>query len=160
MNVYLESQVSGNDWAEPMLEDFLRFASSPRGVDSGQSSLNNYEDQMAEFESDHRNIIHEVLKLYVLSNDEAVKEFLDGHRTIPQLLIQAAPRLQEHFGEATVFSLRVVVDEHDWQTIYAVVIWPGKAEDVVTALDEFEENWWIQNSNPASGDLTFTYELV
>jgi len=122
--------------------------------------LNDLEEQMAEFEAAHRKIVHEILKWYVLVCHTSVIAFLDGHRTIPQLLIQAAPRLREYFGESTVFSLRVVVDEYGWQMLYAEVIWPGKVGDLVTALDRFEDEWWIPNSSAAYGSLTFTYELV
>jgi hypothetical protein len=163
MNGYLDSQTSGNDWASPihiMLHEIPQIASSVPTLGTRRSILSGLEQQMAEFEADHQEIIGEVQKLYVMSNDSSVIAFLDGHRTIPQLLIQAAPRLQEHFGESTVFSLRAVIDEYGWQTLYAVIVWPGKVDDVVMALDRFEDEWWIANSTPASGSLTFTYELV
>ncbi|MBB5057738.1 hypothetical protein HDF16_002444 [Granulicella aggregans] len=163
MNGYLDSQTSGNDWSLPnraMLHEIHQYIPIQTVISSSQAVFNNLETQMAKFEADNQASILEVLEQYVISDDQQVMQFLREHLTLPELLIQAAPRLREYFGDTTVFSLRTVVDEHDWKTLYAVVIWPGKARDVVTALDSFDEDWWIRRSNLAAGNLTFTYELI
>jgi hypothetical protein len=44
--------------------------------------------------------------------------------------------------------------------LYVVALWPGDVKEVRTALDHFDERWWIANSHRALGDVSFTYELV
>ena len=115
---------------------------------------------MARFEADHQEIVAQVRRSYVLPNDASVAEFFRSHRTIPQLLVLAAPHLLEYFGAGTVLTLRATIDEYGSQTLYAVVMWPGAVRDVRDALANFDDHWWIANSRQAGGDLTFTYELV
>jgi hypothetical protein len=75
---------------------------------------------------------------------------------------QLGLRLQEQLEQQndTVFNLRAAVDEYGAETLYAVALWPGAVRDARRAIDQFDERWWIANSRQASGDVTFTYELV
>jgi hypothetical protein len=124
------------------------------------SALMDLEEQMARFEADYEGMIAQIARYYVLPANSLVLDVFHRHRTIPQLLLEAAPRLREFFGGDAVFNLRVLIDESGSQTLYAVAMWAGRAEDVIVALDHFEDGWWISNSRQASGILTFTYELV
>ncbi len=163
MNGLLDSQISGNDWSRPAPEMIFQAYQGPVAcaVPRKQHSiLRDFERQMAQFEADHQAVITEVQKSYVLPADSPVKDFFKSHRTIPQLLTQAAPRLKQYFGIGPVFTLRTTVDEYGSQTLYAVVKWPGDVREVRSALEKFDEQWWIANSRQAGGDLTFTYELV
>ena len=163
MNGVLDSQTSGNDWSRPSPAMLFQVFQEPApSAASKRHSLifNDFEQQMAQFEVDHQAILAEVQKSYVLPEDSPVRGFFKSHRTIPQLLTQAAPRLKEYFGVGTVFTLRATVDEYGSQTLYAVVKWPGDVRAVRAALENFDEHWWIANSRQAAGDLTFTYELV
>ena len=85
-------------------------------------------------EAEHEAAVNEVRKSYVVPPDSSVIDFLNRHRSIPQVLLQASERLRELFGSGRVFSLR--------------------------ALERFDDSWWIANSRQAAGNLTFTYELV
>jgi hypothetical protein len=103
--------------------------------------------------------IDEVARHYRTPKDTSVATFLQEHRTIPDLLLQAAPNLKKYFGDAAL-TLRAPVDEDGSQTVYAVVLWPGDVTEVRHALDQFDDNWWLANSGPDAGSLSFTYELV
>lgn len=171
MNLLSYSQVSGNDWTTPppeMLSETAqevipRLASKPefRGREQfAQRIQEQLEQQMARFEADHEATVAELQRAYVFEDDHLVRGFFRSHRTAPQILLEAAPRLQENFDTGTVFNLRAVTDEYGAQTLYAVVLWSGEVRDVRVALERFDEHWWIANSRRASGDLTFTYELM
>jgi hypothetical protein len=163
MNGVLDSQVSGNDWRVPPPDMLYQISqeSAPQPALATQGSiLQDFEQQMVQFETDHREIVGEVRRSYVLPNDTSVTEFFRSHRTIPQLLVLAASHLQEYFGAGIVLTLRATIDEYGSQTLYAVVMWPGAVRDVRDALANFDDYWWIANSRQAGGDLTFTYELV
>jgi hypothetical protein len=111
-------------------------------------------------EPERQAAIDEVVKLYRTPKDASVAAFLQEHGTIPELLLQAAPKLKKYFGDATLM-LRAPVDEDGSQTLYAVVLWPGEVSEVRHALDKFDDNWWLANSgHDDAGSLSFTYELV
>ncbi|MGA2425167.1 MAG: hypothetical protein ABSG07_14285 [Terriglobales bacterium] len=171
MNGLSYSQVSGNDWTTPpseMLYQLVQYV-VPTHVPEPQPWLDRQyaqriqeqiEQQMARFEADHEAAVAELQRCYVFLNDQAIRGFFKSHRTAPQLLLEAVPHLRQDFGAGTVFDLRAMTDEYGAQTLYAVAMWPGSVRDVRIALDHFDEQWWIANSHQASGDLTFTYELV
>jgi len=92
--------------------------------------------------------------------DASVQDFLTEHRAIPQLLLEAVPKLKFYFGGTAVLSLRATIDEAGSRTLYAVVMWPGKFQDVREALADFDNGWWMARAGEAAGYLTFTYELV
>jgi hypothetical protein len=135
----------------------IAFHEEPR---SQREFLKDLEQQMEQFEAEHEGAIVELKKQFVFPADDSVVQFLRDHRIIPQLLILAAPQLRQHFGADSVFALRAPIDESGTRTLYGVVKWSGDARDVRTALEQFDEAWWMANSRQASGNLYFTYELV
>lgn len=163
MNGVLDNQTSGNDWDIPiqaMLHEHRQNVPTEIPVTHRQlSSIRDIEAQMQQFEMDYQAAVAEVRKLYVLPNDSSVLDFLKDHRALPQLLIDAAPKLKRYFSD-TVFTLRATSDEYGWQNLYADAMWSGDARDAVQLLDQFEDEWWIPNCRPARGALTFTYRLV
>jgi len=106
----------------------------------------------------HEAVANEVRKHYAA--DSSVLSFLSEHRSIPQILLGAAPQLKACFGADTVFDLRAPIDEAGSRTLYAVVMWPGKSQDARDALAKFDNDWWMARAGQAAGYLTFTYELV
>lgn len=163
MNGVLDNQTSGNEWGIPihaMLHESVQEVPAPSTLRAGQSSfLRDIELQMKEFETDYQSALSEVRKLYVLPADASALEFLNNHRALPQLLIDAIPHLRKHFDN-TVFALRATSDEYGWENLYVDAMWQGDARDALQRLDQFEDEWWIANCRPARGTLTFTYRLV
>src|SRR5271170_3104226 len=156
---FLDNQVSGNSWNQPPIP--MAYQESQQAAIRTEPRLQrdilrDLERQMAGFDADHRALVNEIRKSYVLPKDSSVADFLDAHRTIPALLIQAVPHLREFLGN-TVFALRAASDEYGWEALYADALWPGDAHDAAVAIDRFEDAWWIANSHAASGSLTFTY---
>jgi hypothetical protein len=130
----------------------------PPSIGENQVLLS-FENQMVGFAAEHEDLIRQIRTRYIIA-DTSVLEFLRGHRTLPPLLVQAIPYIDECFGASAVFSLRAPLDEWGAQTLYAVAMWPGEISDVRTALERFDERWWIASARQAAGNLTFTYELV
>lgn len=69
------------------------------------------------------------------------------------------PHLRKYFPES-VLALRAASDEFGWENLYVDILWPGDALEAFRLLDQFCDAWWIANSEPADGALTFTYRLV
>jgi hypothetical protein len=162
MNGLLDNQTSGNEWGTP-----ISSMQHERGQDSPlkwhpvaqRSLLKDFEEQMAQYEREYAAHLDDVRKLYVMPPDTAVAEFLNDHRALPQMLITAVPHLRKLFGD-TVFVLRATADEFGWQNLYVDAMWHGDALEAFRLLDVFGDEWWIANSAPARGALTFTYRLV
>jgi hypothetical protein len=163
VNGILDDQTSGNDWSIPipaMLHERMQHLPLETPITHRQSSfIRDVETQMQQFESDYQAAVAEVRRLYVLPSDTSVLDFLNDHRALPQLLIEAAPQLKKYFAD-TVFTLRTTSDEYGWQNLYADAMWTGDARGAIQLLDQFEDEWWIANSRPARGALTFTYRLL
>ena len=115
---------------------------------------------MAIFQAQHYAAVEDVRRAFAIPHDESVIKFLDGHRTIPQLLIESVTALKASFGEATIFNLRTRLDEAGSEILYAVAMSAGTSRSAYDALTAFDESWWLRHVNQASGNLVFTYELV
>lgn len=102
--------------------------------------------------------IGELKAKYVFRNESAVTQFILGHRATATVLLNALPELKRCFGEDVVFTLESVSDDDEATSLYAIVVWRGATERAESALEEFDERWWLnQSSQPG---LTFTYELA
>lgn len=115
---------------------------------------------MAQFEAQYEATLRELARYYVMPDDCSVQSFLRSHRTIPQLLAEAASHLKQCFGSDTIFALRAPSDESGSQTLRGIVMWPGDVNEVRTLLGRFDDDWWIAHSGEASGYLSFNFELV
>lgn len=163
MNVYQEVQSSGIHWPGcPPAWLYQPFQAAPRWPEPRQRAaiFEGLEKQMAEFAAQHEAVLNDVRKHYVLPADASVRDFLAEHRAIPQILLEAAPRLKAYFGGNAVFNLRAPIDEAGSRTLYAVAMWPGELRAVRDALARFDNDWWMARAGQAAGYLTFTYELV
>jgi hypothetical protein len=173
MNGQLEPQTSGNDWNDPSwggssqflhLQKYWNHSAQPEPETEAQPrlprqfllALHREEVAVQNFALE----LAEVRRQYVSVNDRDVRDFFRTHRTAPQLLIEALPKLTEKFGVGRVLKLRTSSDEVGSQTLYALVMWPGDVAVVRAAFEQFDQEWWIENSHRASGAVSFTYELV
>ncbi len=95
---------------------------------------------------------------YIFRNENAIASFIASHRASAAILTRAIPQLKKFFGENVVFSLQAVSDDDGSTSLYAIVVWRGPAEGAESALEDFDECWWL-NQHPQS-ELTFTYELA
>lgn len=163
MNAYQELQNSGIHWQDRTPARLYQpFQEAPRWPEPRRRAaiFEGLEKQTAKFAARHEAVLSDVRKHYVLPVDTSVRDFLTEHRTIPQILLEAAPQLKAYFGVDAVFNLRAPVDEAGSRTLYAVAMWPGQLRDVRDALARFDSDWWMVRAGHAAGYLTFTYELV
>jgi hypothetical protein len=113
------------------------------------------------WETGNRQLEAEIAELktkYVFRNESAISQFVFGHRAAAGVLLNALPELIECFGEDVVFNLEAVSDDDESTSLYAIVVWRGLAEGAESALEDFDERWWLNRS--AQPGLTFTYELA
>jgi hypothetical protein len=163
VNAYPELQSSGIHWPDRTpVWVYQPLQAAPRWPEPRQRVpvLEGLEKQMAEFAAQHEALLGEVRKHYVLPADSSVLNFLTEHRAIPQILLDAVPKLKACFGANAVFNLRAPIDESGSRILYAAAVWQGKSQDVRDALAKFDKDWWMARAGQAAGYLTFTYELV
>ena len=101
MNAYQEVQSSGIDWpCRPPTVLYEPFQAPPRWPEPRRRNaiFEGLEKQVAEFAAQHEAVMNQVRKHYVLSAGEPVRDFLAEHRTIPPILLEAAPHLKMYFG--------------------------------------------------------------
>ena len=162
MDGLLGFQTSGNDWSTtspPMLHQRAQERCAPRRPAAQSLILENFEVQRAQAEREFAVQLEDLGKVYVIPTDGSTAKFLNDHRALPQILIAALPYLRKYFPKA-VLALRATSDEFGWENLYVDVLWPGDALDAFRILGRFGDEWWIANSRPARGALTFTYRLV
>ncbi len=146
-----------------MLSQFVQEAGSTSGYSLSGPALSDFPQQGAWFASEGAQpatTMEEVRKFYDLLDYFAISSFLKRHRALPELLLAALPQLKRHFGLETVFRLTISVDESGSQTLYATARWLGAISDVMAAMENFDNAWWIAHSREADGYLNFTYELA
>jgi hypothetical protein len=122
--------------------------------------LSDLEQQMASYQAQYETALEQVRQSFVLPTDPTVINFLNEHRTIPQILLASVQPLKTMFGHDKVLALRTSSDDVGSQTLYAVVRWPGPSSEVRSALDRFDQEWWLKEAGQAAGRLVFTYELI
>jgi hypothetical protein len=123
------------------------------------SQLADLRSQITRSEEEKTEFAGKLGNLYVIHDEPSVLNYLRTHRRIPQLLVEAIAQLRLYFGNPPI-SLSTKTDENGWEMLYAAVQWSGAPKRALAALDRFDDAWWLANSDPASTDLTFTYELV
>jgi hypothetical protein len=171
MNAHLEYQTSGNRWppvVPRMLHEESRSASEEKlrsivgGPRSPQGStvFDDLEKQTAHYAAEYKAVLQEIQRGFIMPADSSVTALLTGNRAIPPMVLEALPHLKTYFGADTIFSLRASTDGAGSPILYAVVHWPGKVCDVRSALQRFDDEWWLRRAGQVAGFLTFTYELV
>lgn len=176
MNAYPASQVSGNNSLEQAAgalsgRDFNVAPLSTTGTPwrrmvsperrAGARELEGYELEMAAFQAEHKRSLAEIERQFIFDGDRTpIVEFLDQHRTIPQIVLESVVPLKQQFGPDVNFMLRAPLEDDGLRMLYVVVPWAGTVEAARDALARFDEAWWLAHSYQASGHLTFVYELV
>lgn len=166
MNASQDTQTSGNKWTgipADLLNQVARGLLTDQWTGSERNQLwfDASDREMARHRAEHIGAMADVRRNYVLPlRETSVVRFLDDHRSISQLLLEAISHLKECFGANAIFSLRTVADEAGSRTLYVVVLWSGSVGIVREGLSRFDDAWWLAHSRNAAGHLVFTYELV
>ena len=161
MNAYQELQSSGIHWPDRSpAAVYQPFQPAPRQPEPRCGPAIFELRQIVELAAQNEGVLDELRKHYVFPADSSVRDFLAVHRTVPQILLEAAPQLMRCFGGNAIFNLRAPIDEGGSRTLYAVAMWPGALRDVRDALARFDRDWWIARAGRTAGYLEFTYELV
>ena len=101
----------------------------------------------------------DVLDQYEAVDMNATRAFLQSHPELAGALREAPDQVRRVFGPETRLSLRIVHDpEGGGDELMAVIHSSLPQTDSRTALDEFDDTWWLDTDAISSGLLHFTLD--
>ena len=133
------------------------------GTESDATSgtfFNSYEADLKREQQELANDISMLYRLYLIDHPRTVSTFLQSHRTISSVLIEAEPYLKKSFGPKVLSGIRVISDEQEAGSIRVSVNWPGQVSEAVIALAKFDETFWLANCRRGTGRVIFDYDLI
>lgn len=93
----------------------------------------------------------------ILGSNRSVVELLQVDPTLFLLLTEAVQPLKRAFGDNL---LRIRVQDADDESLLKVAVQvPADFAAPETALQSFDNEWWINNCHRSNGTLVFDYEL-
>ena len=157
-------QEAGNKWnhsPRPMLHESISVVfTRSLGASLKNSMFDSLEQQMRVSQVEFGNSVKRVREKYVFSNVEAVQYFLESHRTVAPLLIEAAPHFAAAFGSQTPLVLEVLIEDEAPHSVYALAVWNGDGDEARTNLQKFDDGWLDRNLQAVNGRIVFDYELI
>jgi hypothetical protein len=135
------------------------FRKPPRSEGAAAGLLTQAHDLFSASRQHSANEVDRLKAMYRFQDEESVEAFLSSQPNATCILTNALPQLKKFFGHDVVFKLQVIKEDDEQQILYAVALWRGRVEDAVAALENFDENWWLDQPTRALA-LTFTYELA
>ncbi|MGH9803355.1 MAG: hypothetical protein ACRD82_23575, partial [Blastocatellia bacterium] len=76
-------------------------------------------------------------------------------------LLMAVTQVRTYFGENSQIALEVVQDPEDGdRKLFAFVLTPLPATEALKRRDLFDEEWWLDASEQARGQLIFDVEFI
>jgi len=133
----------------------------PIPSNSDSQLLAGLELQMTQYSAEFERDMERLRRDFVLLNQPQVEHFLRDHRSLIEVLLDAVAALRRCFGQDAVLQIRMGGTEDEAPiTLCCVVQWKGSADLAKTALDAFDEIWWMTNVKRASGRIVIDYELA
>jgi hypothetical protein len=101
-------------------------------------------------------------QLYSLPDANRIREFIIAHQQLADLLIEAYPLIEKHFGLGTEVVLEVFVDpeEEDFVELFGNIRTSLSPEAALEQLDKFDEEWFLDQIEKTDGKLNFNIEFI
>jgi len=94
---------------------------------------------------------------YTIRNPIAVHEFLLNRKPVFDLLFAALPKVKEAWGGEAKTELELLQDPED-ESASLVVHVLSNHPNTYAALDQFDEQWWLNHIGESEGLLNFSVE--
>lgn len=96
---------------------------------------------------------------YVVEDRSTIPDFIRRNRLLEPLL-EAREPLAAAFGKDAVKKLTLVEDDEGSVTLFCLILVAGGLKEAKSALNSFDENWWLGRSGRFLGKLNFDFDLV
>jgi|SRR5882762_2277094 len=149
-----ESETTGKDvWGTPLKQSFWK---KPSPSETLQTTEEVQQRDKATTRADREDGIFNALSsFYTILDPAVVRTFLTDHRKLRSFLFSALPKIKESFGNPVTTELRLIEDMEDNLLRLRVSIISSRL-DARQALEQFDENWWLDQVQNAEGLLDFT----
>jgi hypothetical protein len=98
---------------------------------------------------------------YQFRDRPEVKAFLKRHCFLITVLLNALAQIKSRFGQETQIALEVVHDPEDGDSkLFAFVLTSLSVSEALTMRDRMDEEWWLEASEGAKGQLILDVELI
>lgn len=148
-------------WSPPaqrtMLHENLQLQSSPNTI-GFIKDLADLERQMNEHGKEFDAAIETLRAMYMFSDHDEIDRYLRSNRTVAPVLIEAFPYMVRAFNGSPML-LDVTNDEGPAETINALALWWGRREEARSALQSFDDLWWLDNIRKGGGKIVFDYQI-
>ncbi len=98
----------------------------------------------------------DVLDAYQVTDANEVRAFLAAHPFLEPLLAEAVVQLPRFFPGA---PLRLEMEHHGQQLVIEAIVPGWSADAVEDALDDFAEQWWLDQFHRAHNRLVITADF-
>lgn len=100
-------------------------------------------------------------ELYQFRNHDEVKDYLRRHDYVVNVLVEAPEQIKSRFGRDTQIALEVITDPEDGDVkLFAFVLTPPPVERALDLRDQLDEEWWLEASERAQGQLILDVESI
>lgn len=107
-------------------------------------------------------VVDIVSDLYSFRDRNNVRAFLEMHREILPVLVEAYSQIQAHFGSGTPVVLTVISEPTNRQSaeLFALISTSLPVEQALAAMRRFDDEWWLDVPEYQTGTLNFDVEFV
>jgi hypothetical protein len=101
------------------------------------------------------------VKGYISIEPSSVSNFLQAHQELISLLNEAYKELRKHFSSEDL-KLELVTDPEiaEDRQLFVYIFTSISVTDALRKLDEFDEQWWLEQVDRANGLLNFNLRFV
>ena len=106
--------------------------------------------------------LRRIEELYSLNDRSTVKRFISNYPELANLLIEAFPHVQYHFGSYPDVELEVIRDPEsdNFEELFAYIRTPLPPEAALKKLDQLDEEWFLDQLPRTEGKFNFNLEFV
>jgi hypothetical protein len=119
-------------------------------------------EQEASTELAHVAAMQQIEKWYQFSGAKEVKNYLNQHRELVPVLIEAFSALQRIFGPNPTVVLEAITDpELEWLVqLHGNIVTSLLPQDALTQLDKFDSEWFFSQYDRIGNNLNFNLHFV
>ena len=126
--------------------------------DTGNVYWNNYGVLQDIFKTTR---VNKLEALYSFRNASAVRQFLEAHPNLIELLLEAYRYLQKHFGSIPQIVLELVTypDETAYDELVAWIQSEDRVPEGLEKLEKFEDEWFLDHLTEIGNSFNFNIEF-
>ncbi|MCX7707648.1 MAG: hypothetical protein N2204_06550 [Anaerolineae bacterium] len=106
--------------------------------------------------------LSQIRRIYGFRGEAEAVRFLRMHPALIDLLLEALPHVERYFGPHPEVVLEVVVDPEasDSEELFANIRTSLPVEEALECLNQFDEEWFLDQLARTEGRFNFNLEFV